>query len=77
MGFCLLFRVPSQRTHVLSIPRLGLSILDAARACLDVVKKVSLEENGGFLLKLAVSTGFLPTFQGFEAENGYFIEFPT
>ena len=50
----------------------GLSIIDTDQACLDVLKSVTLEENDGFSLKLTVSTGFLHSFQCFEAENKHY-----
>ena len=46
----------------------------ADQDCLDVPKSVSLEENDGLTLKLTVPTGFLPSFQGSEAEKGCSIE---
>ena len=57
--------------------RLGPSILDADQDGLGVLKSVPLEDNDGFLPKLTITTGFLPSFQGFEAENAYFSKFPT
>ena len=63
--------------HTLANSRLGVSILDADQACLDVLKSVPLEENDGFSLKMTAFTGFLPTLPGFDTKNGYFNEFLT
>ena len=61
----------------LSNSRLDLSILHANQACFDMIKLVPLEDNDGFLLRLTVYSGFLPSFQGSEVDNGYFVELPT
>ena len=43
--------------------------------CSNVLKSVPLDENDSVLLKLTVLAGILPSFQGFKAENGYYITF--
>ena len=77
-GFLPTFQgVSGPRMDILLNFRLGPRILDADLAFLGVLKSVKLERKGHFSLKMTVFTGFCLLFRVFEAENGYFIEFPT